>query len=81
MADIRQAIDQCDASKLHHSAHTLKGSVGNFGARAAFLAAQRLETDGLEKTWGQAENDWAALDEAIRRLESAFIELSHEGVP
>jgi two-component system sensor histidine kinase/response regulator len=81
MAEIRQAIDQRDASKLHQTAHTLKGSVGNFGARAALLAAQRLETDGREKEWGQAEKDWAALEEAISRLEPVFVELGHAGVP
>ena len=77
MAEIRQAIDQRDASRLHQAAHTLKGSVGNFGARAAFEAAQRLETDGREQDWGQAEQDWAALEEAIGRLEPAFVELGH----
>jgi two-component system, sensor histidine kinase and response regulator len=81
MAEIRQAIDQRDASKLHQAAHTLKGSVGNFGARAAFLAASQLETDGREKEWIQAEKDWAALAEAISRLEPAFVELGHAGVP
>jgi PAS domain S-box-containing protein len=81
MAEIRQAIDQRDASKLHQAAHTLKGSVGNFGARAAVLAAQRLETDGREQAWGQAEKDWAALEAAISRLELVFVELGHAGVP
>ena len=77
MAEIRQAIDQHDASKLHQAAHTLKGSVGNFGARAAFLAASRLETDGRDREWSQVEKDWAALAEAIGRLEPAFVELGH----
>ena len=80
MAEIRQAIDQRDASKLHQAAHTLKGSVGNFGARAAFEAAQRLETDGREQDWGRAEEDWVTLEEAIGRLEPAFVELGQPGV-
>ena len=81
MAEIRQAIDQRDATKLHQAAHTLRGSVGNFGARAAVEAAQRLETDGREQNWGQVESDWAALEEAISRLEPAFVELGHVRVP
>jgi two-component system, sensor histidine kinase and response regulator len=81
MAEIRQAIDQRDASKLHQAAHTLGGSVGNFGARAATLAAQRLETDGRERDWDQAEKDWTALEEAISRLEPAFAELGHAEAP
>ena len=35
----------------------------------------RLETDGREHYWVQAEKDWAALEEAISRLEPAFVEL------
>ena len=80
MAEIRQAIDQRDAAKLHQAAHTLKGSVGNFGARAAFEAAQRLETDGREQDWGRAEEHWVTLEEAIGRLEPAFVELGQPEV-
>ena len=80
MAEIRQAIDQRDASKLHQAAHALKGSVGNFGARAAVAAAQRLETDGREHNWSRAQEDWAALRESIDRLEPAFAELVQAGV-
>jgi PAS domain S-box-containing protein len=81
MAEIRQAIDQRDATKLHQAAHTLKGSVGNFGARAAFEAAQRLETDGHDQDWSRAEEDWVMLAEAIGRIEPAFVELGQPGVP
>jgi DNA-binding response OmpR family regulator len=80
MVEIRQAITMRDASKLQQGAHTLKGSVGNFGAREAFEAAQRLEVDGREQHWGQAEQDWAALEEAIRRLKPAFVGLVRTGV-
>jgi signal transduction histidine kinase/DNA-binding response OmpR family regulator len=80
MAKIRHAIDQRDASKLHQAAHTLKGSVGTLGARAAFEAAQRLETDGREQDWGRAEEDWVTLEAAIGRLEPAFVELGQPGV-
>jgi PAS domain S-box-containing protein len=80
MAEIRQAITKRDASRLQQGAHTLKGSVGNFGAREAFDAAQRLETDGREQHWGQAEQDWAALEEAIGRLKPAFVGLGRAGL-
>ena len=80
MAKIRQAIDQRDAAKLHQAAHSLKGSVGNFGARAAFEAAQRLETDGREQNWRRAEEHWITLEQAIGRLEPTFVELSQPEV-
>jgi CheY-like chemotaxis protein len=75
MAEIRRAISQRDATKLEHWAHALKGSVGNFGAREAFNAAGRLERDGREQDWGQAEAHWAALEAAIDRLKPALAAL------
>ncbi len=79
MAEIRQAINQRDASRLMQTAHSIKGSIGNFGARDAVEAAQRLEIDANEHDWGQAEADWAALEKAVGRLEPVLIELSPEG--
>ena len=35
VAQIQQAIEQGDARRLESAAHALKGSVANFGARAA----------------------------------------------
>jgi CheY-like chemotaxis protein len=80
MAEIRRAISQRDATKLEQWAHTLKGSVGNFGARDAFDAAGRLERDGRDQDWGRAEADWAALEAAIDRLKSALVALGRQKV-
>jgi HPt (histidine-containing phosphotransfer) domain-containing protein len=80
MTEIRQAIDLRDASRLRQGAHTLKGSLGVFGAREAFEVAERLETDGREQDWGQAEQDWAALEEAIGRLKPALVGLGQAGI-
>src|SRR5262249_1113785 len=46
LAAIREAIRQGDAAELRRAAHSIKGTVGTFGAPAAFEAAQRLETMG-----------------------------------
>jgi two-component system sensor histidine kinase/response regulator len=79
MAEIRQAVLRKDASKLQQVAHTLKGSVGNFGAREAFEATRRLELIGSEQDWGHVEEAWTALEEAIGRLNSAFAGLGQDG--
>jgi signal transduction histidine kinase/DNA-binding response OmpR family regulator len=75
LAEIRQAISQRDAPRLKRGAHTLKGSVGNFGTSGAFEAAARLERDGHKEDWRQAEEDWTALSEAMGRLTAALAEL------
>jgi PAS domain S-box-containing protein len=75
MAEIREAIAERNAPRLHHAAHALKGSVANFAAHEAFEAAQRLERDGRDQLWGCAEQDWAALETAIGQLMPAFVAL------
>ena len=69
IADIRDAIDKQDAVKLEHSAHTLKGSVSNFGADAATDAAYQLEVLGRRRSLDQAP-------EAFRELEARFAALA-----
>ena len=75
MAEIREALTRRDATKLRQAAHTLKGSVGNFGAREAFEGARRLETIAQEQDWEHAEEAWAALEAAIDRLKPAMAEV------
>ena len=43
MASAWQAIGRGDAVGVRQAAHTLKGSVGYFGAPTVFAAAQELE--------------------------------------
>ena len=49
LGEIRAAISNGNARQLESSAHALKGSVGNFGARAAVDSALRLEQMGRER--------------------------------
>ncbi len=73
---IRRAIAEKDSDALQHSAHTLKGSVGNFAARAAFDAAFKLEQMGKERRWEGAEQALADLEREIERLLPALKELA-----
>jgi PAS domain S-box-containing protein len=43
LGDLRAALERGDLAGVEFSAHTLKGSVGNFGAQAAFNLAHDLE--------------------------------------
>src|SRR5262249_58456686 len=49
LAEIKEAINRGDGNALARAAHALKGSVGNFAAKNAFVVAQRLETIGRNR--------------------------------
>jgi HPt (histidine-containing phosphotransfer) domain-containing protein len=69
IAEIRAAIAAGDARRLEHSAHTLKGSVANFGATAAVEAALKLEMIGRR-------GDLASAPDGLRMLELHFAALA-----
>lgn len=68
LSEIREAIVSANAPKLERYAHTLKGSVSNFGADAATNAAYQLEVLARK---GRLE----AAPEALRALELHFSSL------
>ena len=70
MAQIREGIVRGDALALEHAAHSLKGSVGHFGARRAFEAAYHLEKLGREKEMGEADNAFSTLKKELTALTS-----------
>ncbi len=78
MSEIRRALDRHDAKGLERAAHTLKGSVSNFAARAAFEAARHLETLGREADLAQAEAACRRLEDEIERLKPALASLEGE---
>ena len=75
LSQIRQAVTSRDAEKLRTSAHALKGSVGNFAARNAYEAAQKLETMGREGDLAAVGAAYAALEDEVTRLAQALTAL------
>jgi len=63
LAAMRVAVQNDDRLAVKRTAHTLKGSVGNFGAASAFEACRRLETEALEA---------AKLETAVREMEAVM---------
>lgn len=75
-AAIEEALAHGDAKALQHAAHTLKGSVGNFGAQAAFDAALALEQMGRQGDLSGAEAALAHLTAEIARLQPVLLQLA-----
>jgi CheY-like chemotaxis protein len=81
LGQVRQAVRDRDGSRLRLAAHTLKGSVSNFGAAEAKAAAERLELMGRGQQWDGAEEALAVLERAVGRLEPALAGLRAAGTP
>ena len=75
MAEIRQAIDQRDASRLHQAAHTLGGPWPTSGPGRPSRRRSDWRRTAASRTGVESRQHWAALEEAIGRLEPAFVEL------
>lgn len=78
LAEILTAVTGGDARTLEYAAHTLKGSVANFGAEAARDAALRLETLGRAGDLKPAPEAYTALEQEIQRFTQALGALSQE---
>ena len=70
IAKIKNAIAGNDAGILEREAHSLKGAVGNFGAREAYEVASRLEKLGKEGKMPTAAEGISNLERALNELAS-----------
>ena len=78
MTEIRRAVERADAPVLERTAHTLKGSVGNFGVRRAFELAFNLEQMGRNGDFGHALEVFEELEHQIALLVPALESLMKE---
>ena len=72
MVEIRKAIECSDANALERSAHTLKGSIGNFGARHASEFAYSLEQMGRNGDFARALEAFEQLEQQLALLGPAL---------
>ena len=72
VAEVRNAIQRGDGKALERSAHTLKGSIGNFGARTAFEAAFSLEQMGRNGDFARASEAFTQLERQVTLLVPAL---------
>ena len=64
----RRQGDRAHLDKTFRAAHSLKGAVDNFVARAAYEAALRLETLGRNGNLAGAEEAYTELEKEMNRL-------------
>lgn len=78
IAEIRAAVERGDAPALESAARMLKGTVGNFGAKAAGAAAARVESLAGSGDLAGAARACVELDEELERLKPALAALREE---
>ncbi len=68
MQTIRASIDVGDTTELQRAVHTLKGSLGHFGAHDAYQVANQLETQVRDGDMSGAVDSMPALEQAMAQL-------------
>jgi CheY-like chemotaxis protein len=81
LTEVRNAIQRGDGRALERSAHALKGSVSNFGARTASEAAYSLEQMGRNGDFAKAPETFARLEQQVDLLLPALEALLREKAP
>jgi HPt (histidine-containing phosphotransfer) domain-containing protein len=72
LARLRASCGSGDAVELHKTAHSLKGSAGNIGARAMFAICRQLDDHGRAGDLTDAKRLVDALDAEFARVEVAI---------
>ena len=68
LEDLRKAAESGDAKMVERTAHGLKGSVSNFGAKPAVEAAFQLETMGRSQQLTEVRHVLGTLELALAAL-------------
>ena len=75
---MRDALQRGDMAVLERSAHSLKGAVSNFSAKAAAAAAAQLEKDAKNKDAEFAKESLVEVERAVKHLLPALAEICQE---
>jgi len=81
LAAAQRALEEKKGGDLARLAHTIKGSAGNFLARASFEAAERLEALAEQGDFLRAQEAMSALEREMQRLTQALLALRGVTVP
>jgi PAS domain S-box-containing protein len=80
LSAVQEAVERGDARGLERAAHALKGSAGNFAARATMEAAWQLELMGCTGDLTRANQACVTLEAEMQRLQGALENLRRKVV-
>jgi HPt (histidine-containing phosphotransfer) domain-containing protein len=75
---VRDAAKCNNAASLEHSAHSLKGSMSIFGARAIVEVSQKLELMGRNHDLSNTDDCYSLLELELARLGSELAQLERD---
>lgn len=70
IAELQEGFDQTDFERIKYVAHTLKGSVGTFGAKSAWETAQQLERAASSQDLSRAAELFSQLKDECEGVQS-----------
>ncbi len=76
LSEVRDAVASTNPEALQHAAHSLKGSISNFGAKAAFDAALRLELMGRQGDLSGSAEALSDLERALASIKPQLVKLA-----
>lgn len=77
LQELEEAVTAGDAKRLEREAHTLKGSVANFGAAPVTDAAFALETMGRNQDLSTAKQGLQHLQNTLNTLKPELLTLAN----
>jgi CheY-like chemotaxis protein len=77
MDDLLRAVQRQDAVAVRRLAHSIKGTMGQFGVHGACEAAGHLESMGERRDFSGAQDAYAALHRELQALEPVFESFAH----
>jgi len=77
MGEVRAAVKEANSTRLERAAHSLKGSVSNFGADSVTSAAYALEVIGRTRQMESAPDALVRLETGFRQLHPALLAIAN----
>ncbi|MGD0965534.1 MAG: Hpt domain-containing protein [Candidatus Acidiferrales bacterium] len=80
MSELRAAVIVRNPDTIASGSHSLRGSVGTFGARAAVEAAQKLESMGRHGNMGGVDDAFSVLEREMALVVSALEQIAKDAL-